>query len=239
MRSGRLDEPRDNDIRNVRHRGNRYSGLDARWDERGYAHDSSFNFDEYDDSLCDAFQNEALLDVGFCKDDTIMPNSPLFMGSSSTGKDLARYLLSLKATHLKMGDGVFSSMVGMVAQFLPAGNLLQRILKKHPSEYFLLKCIDNLAAFETQLRTIIVDVCINGCVVFYKENKDINFCPKCRACRWKLCLPSCFQNEECICNHRRTTKRRLYYNVVKDRLVKLLTSDLKNLMSYAKHLPGM
>jgi len=30
-----------------------------------------------------------------------------------------------------------------------------------------------------------IDACINHCVLYWKENKDLDKCPKCHASRWK------------------------------------------------------
>ena len=30
-----------------------------------------------------------------------------------------------------------------------------------------------------------IDACINQCVLYWKENKNLDKCPKCQASRWK------------------------------------------------------
>jgi uncharacterized membrane protein len=56
-------------------------------------------------------------------------------------------LLALKARHCKIEDGMFASIVGMVATFVPHHNVLQKVLDENSSQYFLHKSIDNLAQF--------------------------------------------------------------------------------------------
>ena len=148
------------------------------WDERGF-HDSDFQPDDYDPTLIESMQDAEQFTTGYGPNQYVVPGNSIYKGSLHSGKDMARYLLAVKARHLKMGDGVFASVVGIMATFLPRGNVLQTILKENPSEYFLLKCIDNLSDLNVELRCIQVDVCEKGCMLFHKDKKDLNFCSEC------------------------------------------------------------
>jgi len=168
-----------------------------------------------------------------------LASAPLFAGSQHLGKDLARFLLSFKARHLKIGDVLLAHMVGLMATFLPEGNTLQRVLPQRTSTYHLLKSLDNLAAYKSSLRTLKIHVCIKKCMGYYGVNSNLNVCSVCNECRWKQCLPACYTDEGVkLCDHLQSPRDTLYYNVVQDRLVKLLKSDLKNLFNYQQHRAG-
>jgi hypothetical protein len=165
---------------------------------------------------------------------------PLFPGRAYSAKDLARFLLSFKARHLKLGDGILANIVAIMATFLPRDNVFKLCLSDSTSTYFLLKALDNLAAYTTNLRTLRVHCCIKKCIGFYDGREAMNFCSECGECRWKLCSRACYgEDDEKTCNHNQTPRNVVYYNVVQDRLVKLLKSDLKNLFNYQSHRGGM
>ena len=169
-----------------------------------------------------------------------IPSMPLFTGSEYRAKDLARFLLSFKARHLKVGDGILANIVAMMATFLPKDNAFKKLLPDQTSIYLLLKAVDNIACFRTSLRTLKINYCSKKCMGFYGPTANHNFCDVCSESRWKLCTRDCF-NEANIkqCLHNQTPRKCLYYNVVQDRLVKLLKSDLKKLFNYESHRAGM
>jgi hypothetical protein len=159
-------------------------------------HNDVFDDDEEDNAL-DLFPENELLVTSYGEDknmDDEFPLTPLFIGSDYTAKNLARFLFALKARHRKMGDGMFASIVGMVATFLPHHNVLQKVLDENSSQYFLLKSIDNLAQFDDILHTVKVHCCIKGCHAFYRDKALLNFCPKCHECRWKQCDANCYED---------------------------------------------
>jgi hypothetical protein len=168
-----------------------------------------------------------------------VPCLPLYQGSKFTAKDLARFILAFKARHLKVGDGLLANIVAMMATFLPNPNAFVDLLPEKTSIYYLLKKLHNLAAFKTNLRTIKIHTCPNKCIGYYAERSDLNFCSKCNECRWKLCSRLCYNaTGDSICNHSKTPRKCAYYNVVQDRLVKLLKSDLRNMFEYENHRGG-
>lgn len=214
--------------------------LEDGWDE------GAFQDDFYDEGPeCDVapgyFDSCKLLDTTFFRSDDMdatESNSPLFRGSIYSAKDLARFLLSFKARHLKVGDGILANIVAMMATFLPVDNLFKKWLPDNTSTYLLLKTLDNMAAFTTNLRCLKIDCCVRKCVGFYGDNADLNFCSICGACRWKLCTPACYTEDAKTCDHLQTPQQTVYYNVIQDRLVKLLKSDLKNMFNYQQNRAG-
>lgn len=218
--------------------------LNEEWYEEGFIDDFyGGEVEDEEDVTPDYFAACDLLLTEYCSADDIderVSSSPLFQGSKYSGKDLARFLLSFKARYLKIGDGILANVVALMATFLPQDNLLRRSLPDTTSTYYLLKTLDNLACFKTSLRCLKIHCCVKKCMGFYGPNAHLSFCSICNECRWKLCTRECFdENAEKICEHNLTPHHVLYYNVVQDRLVKLLKSDLKNLFNYEFHRGGM
>ena len=221
--------------------------VQGNWHEEGFIDDF---YDEEDadivnaelDVVPDYFESCDILVTSYAASSDGADNvasMPLFPGSAYLSKDLARFLLSLKARHLKIGDGVLAHIVGAMATFLPKGNTLATSLPEKTSTYFLLKTLDNLAAYKSNLRTLKIHVCIKKCMGFYNNNAALNVCTVCNECRWKECLPDCYAEDgEKLCDHQQSPRDTLYYNVVQDRLVKLLKSGLRNLFNYQHHRAG-
>ena len=213
------------------------------WCEEGFIDDFYGDMDDTAEdvtpdyfSACDQLITEYFCDENIDESVTTMP---LFKGSKYSGKDLARFLLSFKARYLAIGDGILANIVAIMATFLPEENTLKAHLPDKTSTYLLLKTLDNLAHFKTSLRCLKIDCCVGKCMGFYGYNSHLNFCSVCDQCRWRLCTQDCFdENEEKICDHTLIPYGALYYNVVQDRLVKLLKSDLKNLFNYEFHRAG-
>lgn len=213
------------------------------WYEEGFVDDFYGDADgEEEDVSPDYFHScDQLITEYYCDEnvDDSYTSRPLFQGSKYSGKDLARFLLSFKARYLKIGDGILANIVAIMATFLPENNTLRKCLPKNTSTYLLLKTLDNLAHFKTNLRCLKVACCVNKCMGYYGPNSHLNFCSVCNECRWKLCTQECFDDDdEKLCEHNLTPNKVLYYNVVQDRLVKLLKSDLKNLFNYEFHRAG-
>ena len=176
--------------------------------------------------------------MNFNTEDDI-PSRPLYEGSQHSAKDLARFLLSFKARHLKVGDGIIANVFSVLATFLPPDNTLEKYLPRNPTTYYILKTLDNLASYSSGLRTLKIHVCVNNCMGYYAQNSGLNFCTKCGACRWKLCSSICYDETGAKnCSHSQNPVQTIYYNIVQDRLVKLLKSDLKLLFYYDTHRTG-
>jgi hypothetical protein len=94
--------------------------------------DDADHFDWYENAFNDEDLNEIsnnndwfnvdLMDFGYSKRSHDVP-VPLFHGSTHTGRDLARFILSFKSHNSKVGDNIIAEIVGMFASFLPAGEL--------------------------------------------------------------------------------------------------------------------
>lgn len=210
------------------------------WDEGAYQDD--FYDNEERDVAPDYFHDCDQLVTSYAKGDDMLEDlsiRPLFTGSLYSSKDLARFLLSFKARHLKVGDGILANIVAILATFLPPDNTFKASLPEKPTIYFLLKALDNLASYTTNLRTLKIDCCIKKCTGYYAGTIENNFCSVCNECRWKLCSHLCYDVAgQKVCQHLQSSRRSLYYNVVQDRLVKLLKSDIKNLFNYQAHRAG-
>ena len=209
------------------------------WDEGAFIDD--FYEDDVDVSP-DYFRECEELITTFYKNQDMprhVSNCPLFHGSVHSAKDLARFLLSFKGRHLKIGDGILANVVAMMATFLPPDNLFKKWLPDNTSTYLLLKTLDNMASYETNLRCLKIDVCTNKCMGYYADRSELHFCSLCGESRWKLCVPACYgEGDVKLCRHIQRPRHVVYYNVVQDRLVKLLKSDLKNLFNYQDHRGG-
>ena len=71
-------------------------------------------------------------------------------------------------------------------------NAFQVLLKDAPTtSYRLLKVLDNLADVNLNLRTFIIDICINGCSPFYQETMNDVSCSHCKVKRWNYCDEAC------------------------------------------------
>jgi hypothetical protein len=219
------------------------------WDDGGYVDDLYYlddeggDVDDEDQDVAPNYFKDCNLLVTTYADDNSMENGlpmrPLFEGSAHSAKDLARFLLAFKARHLKVGDGMLANIVAIMATFLPAENSVKACLPTETSTYFLLKTLDNLASFKTELRTLKIDCCVKKCMGFYAANYDLDFCLVCGGCRWKLCNRDCFgEDGDKTCAHDQRPRQVIYYNVIQDRLVKLLKSDLKKLFDYPAHRAG-
>ena len=141
--------------------------------------------------------------------------------------------------NVKVGDGVLANVVGLLATFLPKDNAFRSCLPERSSRYYLLKTLDNLAAYKSSLRTLKIHCCVKKCMGYYGENSHLNFCLTCGESRWKLCTDVCYVDDRKVCDHRQSPRSVVYYNVVQDRLVKLLKSDVKHLFNYEYHRTGI
>jgi hypothetical protein len=118
---------------------------------------------------------------------------------------------------------------------LPPVNALVPLLLSRPTMYQSLKLIQNLAHLPSDLRTYKVDMCKKGCHPFHEDSVNNNFCSICKNCRWKHCGRGCYQAGIKLCQHAKISARVFYYLPIRDRLLKLLNSDLKNMFQYEKY----
>jgi hypothetical protein len=161
---------------------------------------------------------------------------PLFPDSPFSLKDMCRFLLFMKCQNSVIGDRLLASWFGMFPVFLPLQHSLLPMLRKEPSMYDLLKLCKNLGDIPQDMRTFLVNMCANGCHPFWKDTAHSNFCSKCGGCRWKSCNIACYDvDHNKVCQHTQTPVRSFYYMPMRDRIEKLLNSDLNNMFLYEKY----
>ena len=205
---------------------------DGEWDERVESYNSTIDellFDESEVMVKDLWSglpsNSAKISPQFGGGDR-----PLYEGSCHNGHDLFRFLLALKCKHFKMGDNAISSIIGMLASFLPEDNIIAKALQEHPTTYKLLQVMNDMASLENDMRCLKVDVCREkGCSPFFADKIDANFCDDCGACRWNDCKRnSCFDEEDNkTCDHPNICDKHVFYLPIEDRLRKIVRSDMK------------
>lgn len=162
--------------------------------------------------------------------------SPVFPGSPFTLKDMCRYLLFVKCQNSAVGDRLLASLFGVLPTFLPLDNALLPLLRRSPSMYHCLKLCRNLGNIPQHMRVYVVNMCSNGCSPFWKDTAHSNFCSKCQGCRWKFCRDTCYSPDgNKLCSHRTAPVRSFYYLPIRDRIEKLLHSDMKNMFQYEKY----
>ena len=160
----------------------------------------------------------------------------IFPGSGYSMKDMCRFLLFVKCQNSTIGDRLFASIFGVLPAFLPPDNGLIPLLPKDPSMYNCLKLVRNLGNIPQDMRVYVVNMCSEGCLPFWKDTAHSNFCSKCQGCRWKYCSATCYNDQhEKICSHRTVAVRSFYYLPMRDRIEKLLLSDMKNMFMYEKY----
>lgn len=157
----------------------------------------------------------------------------LFENSEFRARDICRSLLNLKSMHSGMGTRLFSSIVGSFLTFLPKDNVLRSLLTTKPTMYCLMKMVESVADVADDLRTFKVDTCKAGCRPFWGTSVNMNICLECRQPRWKHCVPTCFDaTGHKNCNHDSIPWRTFFSLSVRDRIQKLLDSDLFPFFEY-------
>ncbi|KAK9050970.1 hypothetical protein SSX86_027595 [Deinandra increscens subsp. villosa] len=100
---------------------------------------------------------------------------PLYEGCHTFTKLSALVqLLNLKTKH-GGSDKFFNELLVLLKQMLPEGN---EIVK---NTYEAKKILKSMGAGYTKIH-----VCINDCILYRKENKDLTVCPTCGESRWKV-----------------------------------------------------
>jgi hypothetical protein len=187
---------------------------------------------------------------------------PLYPGSQHTVYQLALRISNIKS--LFPGKAT-SSLMGLVLQafedVLPQGNKVSYLLNKGSSEssrgsadFKRIRSMISRCAFDNHPeekkgssfnpRTIEIDVCVNGCTLYYGRNSDLMSCENCKEFRFEPCT-----YQECgnmvpdpgrICPHdftRRISRRKAYYAPLADRLRKLIDDPvLGKYFLYPDHL---
>ena len=196
--------------------------------EIGYNDDPLLGPDTNDEPPLSPINNDNnLLTNDYLYKSTIIQNSivstdsylkePICNGSRILLSDIILILELIKVTN-NLGDTVESIVLGLLASILPSDNVIKRILSQQTgSLYFYQKFIKNCHDHIAKCSIHKLDVCINGCIAFVGNNALVKLCPICNTNRD---LKNPFQNE-------------IYYFPIKERLLKLLESDLSKLLSYS------
>jgi hypothetical protein len=155
-------------------------------------------------------------------DPEINLNDTLYNGSDFNIEDIMIILELIKTTN-NLGDTVESIILGMLASFLPKNNIISNKIKEKSGTLFhFQKLIKDSQKHLPKCSIHRIDVCIKGCMAFVGENLYANLCDECGKKR-NLLKP--FQRE-------------MFYFPLRERLTKLLTSDLKNLLEYPNRRSG-
>jgi hypothetical protein len=125
-------------------------------------------------------------------------------------KSLCRYLLYIKSTH-NLGDIAFSSIVGSIISFLPNNNKLANYVGENPSTYNVINAVEKLSNLKKCCRVLKFQSCDHG----------------------KCIIPLTGMS----CNHPKIKNKSLYYLPIRDRIMSLLKSDIKNLLFYSDFIP--
>jgi hypothetical protein len=188
-----------------------------------------------------AFQNRSSNRYGNAHLTEEILKKPLFPGSKSTLAEFSKGLLFLREKfHRSLGDEMMAGITGLVASSLPEPNVFDEYAEVccsgSRSKYHLNKCIFESSglAGEQSLVSGRVDICANGCFPFCGESADMMECPVCSTLRYKQCTRACIEEGVLICKHPRIGCRDLYYNTIRDRLMKLRDSDVGRLFDYPK-----
>jgi len=135
-------------------------------------------------------------------------NRPLFEDSNFSLKEFCRYLLVLK-TNLNLGDVSFTIIVGSILAFLPERNGFNKYININPSMYDINKTIEKLSNTKSCCRVFKFNVCDEGtCVIRTLPGEQSNI----------------------SCNHKKTKKHSFLYLPIRDRILRLLQSDVRNLL---------
>ena len=150
------------------------------------------------------------------KNDIPMFNEPLYEGANFSLEDLLLILELIKCSN-NFGDTNESIILGLLGSFLPKGNLIHKLLSDTTgSIFYFQKLLKRGATGFDRCSIHKIILCSKGCSAFVGGNR---FSVRCSIC-----------NEITIDININT--KYMYYLPLKDRLIKLLLSDLRNLFHY-------
>ena len=140
----------------------------------------------------------------------------LYEGSNLTLEDAILILELIKSTN-NLGDTNESIILGMLGSFMPKDNLIKKLMSETTGSIYHFQNLLKKGQQHFQKCSVHkIFVCKNGCTAFVGRFEFTNVCEKCK---------SVFDMLDSKIKH-------LYYLPLKDRLIKLLLSDLKNLFHY-------
>jgi len=143
-------------------------------------------------------------------------SQPLYRGSDLTFQDALLIIEMIKSTN-NFGDTNESIILGMLGSFMPKDNLIRQIMSEKSGSIYHFQNLMKKAQVHFQKSSVHkIFVCNKGCKAFAGTNEMLNSCSICN---------SVFDILD------KNTKH-LYYMPLKDRLISLLLSDLKNMFYY-------
>ena len=165
----------------------------------------------------DFLSGSLLVQCGVSPDMDLIFNEPLYEGSDLTLEDALLIIEMIKSTN-NFGDTNESIVLGMLGSFMPKDNLIRKIMaEKSGSIYHFQKLMKKGLQHFQKSSVHKILVCKKGCTAFAGTNEMLNRCGKCNY-RFNVL-------DNSNSNH-------MYYMPLKDRLISLLLSDLKNLFYY-------
>jgi hypothetical protein len=180
------------------------------------------------DKLEDVINNNPLLNEKYLVDSEIIQstnvetnadiyNSPLYPGTDTSVLDLI-IILELIKTTVKLGEINESIILGLLASFLPPNNAIKLFLSESTSSiYHFQKLIKK--SHDAFNKSLIVKIPI------------CNFCFKTPFCGKYRMQPRC-QKCRTLKDLKSPNQKYIFYLPLKDRLYRLLVSDLRNLFHY-------
>ena len=143
-------------------------------------------------------------------------NEPLFNGSDKTVSELLLILEFIKTSN-HLGDITQSLILGILGSFLPSDNAITKYLSSTSSTvYHYQKFIKLLSDSHYTCSVHKIPICLKGCIAFVGRHRLQRMCPTCGIIRT---------------DHKLNTNW-IYYLPLKERLMLLLVSDMKNLFHY-------
>jgi len=141
---------------------------------------------------------------------------PLFNGSKKTVSELLLILEFVKTSN-HLGDITQSLILGILGSFLPSDNAVSKYLSATSSTiYHYQKYIKLLSESHYTCSVHKVPICSKGCIAFVGCQRLQRMCPTCGLSRMDPKLNTNW----------------IYYLPLKERLMLLLISDMKNLFHY-------
>ena len=163
-----------------------------------------------------AFLNAATLLSGdvIIEPDNHWSNKPLYDGCLWKVMDLVLLIEMFKVVG-KLGDGFENCLLGLIASVMPVPNVLaSQFQATTKSNYFFQKILKSGHSKFKKMRVFSIPACRKGCCAFIGNLSDAESCPKCN-------LPNDSTSNDVV-----------YYFPLFDRLVGLITSDLKRFLVY-------
>jgi hypothetical protein len=145
-----------------------------------------------------------------------MFNEPLYEGANFSLEDLLLILELIKCSN-NFGDTNESIILGLLGSFLPKGNLIYKLLSETSgSIFYFQKLLKRGATGFDKCSIHKIILCSKGCSAFVGAKQYNSRCS------------TCFE----ITTDININTKYMYYLPLKDRLIKLLLSDLRNLFHY-------